>query len=62
MIERYRETAFSRWLEASVGDWAGVVLIAAAGLLIGAIWLFLHRSLTTLAKAPQPTDTRTSHD
>ena len=45
MIERYHESALTRWLEATFGhDWTGIVVLGVPAVLAITIWLLLRRA------------------
>ena len=45
VFERYRETALTRWLDATFGhDWTGIVVLGVPAVLAITIWLHLRRA------------------
>jgi hypothetical protein len=56
-LERYRETAFTRWLESTFGEMTGIMILG-AGLALYAFVYYLH----TKAIASKPASEEAEND
>lgn len=62
MIERYRESWITDWLQATLGDWTGLILLSIGIALCAGYYVFIHLPLITKVASKEPDhDRRQDH-